>query len=378
MAGLGLFSLAPEYPRLDAVPPFAGPISGLPDLSGGMPPFPGPASILTTDGIHDEGDSRETITQHIALQTFRDPESDLAVHTGINHLAFMKDGALQASASRYRYSDLHPQYVPRTVSSLNYYLTTADGRAEFGITRDAQDILDVWRFVGVQQTAVPSILRSIEDHVCTYAVGKRVRTFDIWRVNEANIKTGDTAWLILRRYPWVLEPLTSDEKKVERKTKAKSSSASSSSTSSSSDWLQEYISRERKEHEEKEEKEREKKKTAPTGLPSIIPSVDRWTTKVTAAPSSATTTTPVEYYWQFEPYVTHGNESVPYELYHSDDYIGATIRVGHITGFFGTRDSLPRSRTKIKKMLYPTDATDAYKSVCPDLPEIEIMLRVKG
>jgi hypothetical protein len=357
MAGMGLFSLAPTYPSLDATPPFPGAVSGLPDLSGAKPYFPGPSTFVKTDGVHDEGDSRESITHHIAL-SLGDASSDLAVNTGVNHLIFLRttpwDAPYRPSS---KYQDLYPQYVPKTLSSLNYYLQSPEGRSEFGHMDDGQDILDHWRWIGVQLNSIPVHMRTIQDQIGTFIIAKRARTFNVWLASPNSINAGDSAWLLLRRYPWSLEKEHKSSYSSITSTKYTTKSSSLSSGAGEDDAIGRLLTKAT--DEGKEEKK----------IPSIILSDTLRTDRPTAADA--------QFYWQFDPYITHGNERVPLGLYSSDLYIGAAIRIGLVTDTFGRRDSPLLSHALVKKMVYPDDGTDKYKKDCPDLPEIEIMLRVK-
>jgi hypothetical protein len=363
----GFFSLAPTYPSLGATPPFPGPVSGPPGLGGATPPFPGPSSFVKTDGIHDEGDSRETITHNVALAM--DSAMDIEARTGLNHLAFLRDAT--PLSSRYRYGELYHQYLPNTVSSLNHYLTTPEGRKEFGSSSDAFGLMNTWRFAGVQQTAIPPILRDVQDHSVAYAIGKRVRIPNIWLLPGDSIRTLDTVWLLVRRYPW--RPESEHDSLSERK-EARVRPLISERHSKAKEGIDSLVSSFIKEMKEEEKPSSSSSSSGAVGAHRVI----------TAAIKDIPVRKPFsldadEYFWQFEPYVTHGNESPPYGLWNSTgNYIGAAIRVGIVTELFGRKDSISRSKRLLRQMLFPTDPTDRYKSVCPDLPEIEVMLRVNG
>ena len=109
----------------------------------------------------------------------------------------------------FRYCDLRNARVGygvhyKSLSALNYYLKSQEGRERYGRYVNAAAVLVDWALVGVQQTTPPDWSKGT-DHVINFWMGLRVLMPNIWLAFDANANRCSKVFLVLRRM--LYEPL---------------------------------------------------------------------------------------------------------------------------------------------------------------------------
>lgn len=181
------------------------PTDGIPGLPIGQskwdPPleYPGPqgltAMTMSTDATHG----------------YQDFTNDSFKHT----FATICGGDLkhQLGLGTYLFSRHRPQerandadfITLRNVNSLNRWLMSVEGRAEFGVKRFADDLLDLWRPAGVQvtNTDAPGVTQQRTEMALTLVIHQRIIMPNVWLNCGSHMGPGDHLYFILCRRPYV-------------------------------------------------------------------------------------------------------------------------------------------------------------------------------
>lgn len=121
-------------------------------------------------------------------------------------ISLKRDGASlpDLGHSQLLFSEAHEiaqRYTPgvssvKTLSALNHYLSSPEGRALGGV----MEIMKRWRLIGVQQTDLNVGRHKIERSAAiTVFTAHRAMTPNIWALQGGVVRPGDHLWLILRQ-----------------------------------------------------------------------------------------------------------------------------------------------------------------------------------
>lgn len=368
------------------------PIAGVPGF-GGYGAFGGTA---TPPGLPGSGFTAQNIGPHINDQddnvinhpygwSFENDMTRMKENTGKGQLLFIGDGyemrrAIEYGDKRRAVAQVYPQFVPMSLSAMNYYLSTPAVRETLGEKKAISELMSKFRFIGVQVNSVPvdTIYNDISDWNSTITVGKRARMFDYWAVCNTAISPTrrelDRLYLLVVERKWV--PPRPDGDLITssgggggggRKSITSSSYVSMDSPSPrelvSSDpldtWLATLRSRAFRRHHH----------ASPdvlSGADMIIRRADKAEKERKLVASEAV---PPSYYKVIVPYVTRDGSAPPAGCYL------ACIYVGMVTGVFSNRCSPDENNRRARRVVFPT-RRDTQSGGAWDFGELEVQIAV--
>lgn len=98
--------------------------------------------------------------------------------------------------------DHHQQVRPMSLSRLNHYLRSENGRRRFGYMRDAKVLQRTFRFAGVQETQLLPEHRTRTEQTMALIIRGRCRFANIWIINGGVPAIGSELFLVFVRKRW--------------------------------------------------------------------------------------------------------------------------------------------------------------------------------
>jgi hypothetical protein len=144
----------------------------------------------------EQGKSRVTYTYAVYMNQDDDEAGDtLHTATAPGHLVFARHTKMRMKHSSH-VTDL------MTLSSVNHFLRSEHGRREFGKDLTAARVLEMFKWIGVQQTDTQNanVYGRRAEAALTIFVAQRAVVPDVWLASGVVARNGDHCYLLLRRF----------------------------------------------------------------------------------------------------------------------------------------------------------------------------------
>jgi hypothetical protein len=291
---------------------------------------PGPQGTLGLDildpktyymnGKDFEFDANETITKQFRLD-YEHSISETARDHDLGSLAFTSTRKVVQAPNRDNMAKQLFHDAPLIVKSwsrMNYYLRSERGRLKYGDMKTGiDDFYTEWRLLGQAMTNMTPDQRTRSEFTSTFAVGKRIRTPNVWLATGLQAMPGDWLWLIP-----ILESLPTD-------------------LSDSS---------------------KEIKKTKP--LTAGILDRAQLEEDKTVVPRT---------YLRFEPYITEGSGYVPSVVSKRPIFVGSVFEI-----IGSNQTNLAEAVPTARQAVFPTADNEDYKKQLVNLQQITVQLFCKN
>lgn len=319
---------------------------------------------------------RQYVSSHKSIAALKED-------TGVGHILYscnprMKKYALAKEAGRARkeeprFSGVKEPLEFKSLSRLNAWLKSKEGRAMFGKDRDCARFRSMFRLAGGQVTKAHDSLQANDEFVLAIATGRRFRGKDFTLMNGKGAQMNDVVFIVWRRHRFEGVPLPPAIKPGAKK----------------SPPLAEVMRRQREQvlarmeeggddedvdmgGDEKEKEQEKKEKEAAKKGPSILK-------KAVQEPGIAADKKEDEYYWRgdywYGPRGTEPNTAL--YLPDSGSFIGDIDFLGLVIELYGDRSNKLVNQANAKEALYNAAGSDDWKKAFVELPDIEIHLNIR-
>lgn len=286
-----------------------------------------PQSVLVPDRapilFENEGDlanrTNGTINWQLALRMPPIPQYEL----GAKELVFV-----QWSHRQDKISD--GTYQARSLSMLNFHLATPEMRKRFGSQDDCAELMNTWRFYGIEQHDY----ENTEQNTLTFHIAGVVDYVpNIWNASGKDVQPHDRLWLLVRRDKYISPLLQALGDKRQRLTEESNYSV------------------------------------RPGNVVAFRePPVGR-------APKP-------ENVWGYYPWCTRANVAPPWSLWNGPDWNGDRIYIGRVLFLHGDhgldRNQIPagqRYQQTMQRALFPSTYDDKYRDALHEGNTISLVLR---
>jgi hypothetical protein len=264
-----------------------------------------------------------------------------------------------------RKSNMAPAHTILGWSQLNRLLWDVNepaGRQKYQDTFDGQEILNDWKFYGVQANNPPEFSTDNVQHVQTFHFARRVRCPNYWaaqgalngyRKSQGTVQMGDHLFILLRRY-YGEDPLEEEFGTLDTTTPPLSSAS-----------VFDYPMTQKRKYPSLLVNNNNNNNNCKGSYVKPISSMENYLATLDKS----------RLYWALEPYTSPTGTDPPECLYMNQIGRGSFTRVGLVTDLFG---NLGRNTQNVqaRAALHPKYNSDAYIKSLMDVPELEIQLRV--
>jgi hypothetical protein len=221
-------------------------------------------------------------------------------------------------------------YQARSLSMLNFHLTTPEMRKKFGSRTDCVDLLNTWRFYGIEQHDFEN---TEQNTLAFHVFGVVDYVPNIWNASGKDVQHNDRLWLLVRREPYVSVLVQALGDKRQR-------------LNDENDY-------------------------------SVKPG-----TLVSFKPAREPDEGKQEHVWGFYPWHTRPNVAPPQSLWSGPDWVGDRLYIGRVLFLHGdhapNKHGIPaaeRHKLAMQLAIFPSAYDDKYREALHEGNSISLVLR---